>query len=107
MLVDHQGVRGRQPPDSGEERPVRVVEVGLLEVLPDRAAVGLEAGLRVGTKRPWLAREGEAAIRVAEVERLDAEAVARAEEAPSAAVPECECPHAVEALDALVAPLEV
>src|SRR5207248_6536979 len=100
-------VRRRQLPDPGEERLVGVVEVGLVEVVADGARVRLEARLRVGAEGARLAREDEPPAVEAVVERLDAEAVARAEEAPPRLVPERERPHAVEALDAALAPLAV
>src|SRR5207249_3215339 len=93
--------------DPGEERLLGVVEVGLVEVVADRARVRLEARLRIAAKRARLAREDEPAAVEAVVERLDAEAVARAEESSTPAVPERERPHPVEPLDARVTPLLV
>src|SRR5207302_11261533 len=60
-----------------------------------------------GAEGARLAREHEPAIVEPVVERLDPEAVARAEEPAPRFVPERERPHAVEALHAAFAPLAV
>src|SRR5206468_11184857 len=62
---------------------------------------------RVGVEGARLARKGKAVTVEPVVEGLDAEAVARGEEAAARPVPEREGPHAVEALDAALAPLAV
>src|SRR5205085_7356795 len=73
----------------------------------DRARVRLELRLAIAPEGARLAREHEPAAARAVVERLDPKAVARAEEPSPRAVPEREGPHAVEALDAALAPLAV
>src|SRR5207237_215636 len=67
----------------------------------------LELRLAIAPEGTRLAREHEPAAARAVVERLDPEAVARAEEPASRAVPEGERPHDVEALDAAGTPLAV
>src|SRR5206468_12461461 len=62
---------------------------------------------RVGVEGARLARKGKAVTVEPVVEGLDAEAVARGEEPAARPVPEREGPHAVEALDAALAPLAV
>src|SRR5919198_6597447 len=90
--------------NAGEEGLLGVVGVPLLEVIPHRVRVRLEAGPGVGAERLRLAREDQARSVPRVVEGLDPDPVARAEEPPASRVPERERPHAVEALDAVVAP---
>src|SRR5581483_3926285 len=78
------------------------VEVALREVVAYCAQIR-----RARAEDPRLAGEREAVDFEAEVARLHAEAVARAEQRAATAVPDDERPHAVEALDARLAPLEV
>src|SRR5207248_3270908 len=92
----------RQPRHAGEERLVALVQVSLLEVIAHGTRVG--AGL---SQHPRLACEREPSAVEPIVEWLDAEPVARCEERASSAVPDDECPHAVEPLDAAFAPLAV
>src|SRR5439155_2039482 len=100
-------VPGREPEYSSKEGLVGVVEPGVLQICPYRLQVGTKLGLGIGPERFQLAREDEAAAGEAVVEGLDPEAVARAEQALALGIPECERPHAVEALDAALAPLAV
>src|SRR5208282_5077700 len=54
-----------------------------------------------------LGREIECAAKQRIVERFDAEAIPRAEQPLLRAIPECEAPHSVKMLEALIAPLLV
>jgi hypothetical protein len=109
VAADAQAIRAErqrmprlQPLDAVEERLVPLVEIALLEVGAHRTEVG--AG---PPQHPRLARELEAASVEPEVERLDPQPVARAEQRPALGVPDDERPHAVEALYAPLAPLAV
>src|SRR5438067_10623346 len=81
--------------------------VSLFDVFTNGAEIWLWARRRIGAECLRLRCEYEARTVPAEVERLHAEAVTRAIKRTPAAVPERECPHAVEAFDALLAPLFV
>ena len=104
-LVDDERVRGWELSDPREERVVRVVDVALLEEVADRRQVRLERAR--GAEGLQLAREREPPAVPRVVERLHAEAVARAEEPLPRAVPQRERPHPVEPAHAVVAPLLV
>src|SRR5581483_9312229 len=102
LRAERQRVRRRQPDDAGEEGLVSLVEVALLEIVAHGAHIRA-----VLSERPRLAREREPVGVDAVVERLDAEAVARAEERTTVGVPDYERPHAVEAVDAPLAPFAI
>ena len=97
----------RELTHAGEERLLEMIGVTLREKVADRRGIGTRPEGRVAEKCPRLAREGEPIALDAEHERLDPEAVARAEEPPAATVPERKRPHAVEVLDAGRPPLLV
>ena len=105
-LPEDQGVRGRQLPDTTEERLGGVVDEPVLEVVADAGLAGRKR-LAGGAERLELAREHETTPFEPVVEGLDAEAVARAEELATLPVPDRERPHPVEPLDAASAPLVV
>ena len=107
VSVERERMSGWQLLDPDEERVGGVAGVSLLDVFTNDAEIRLEPRRRIGAERLRLRCEYEARTVPAEVERLHAEAVTRAKNRTPTAVPERECPHAVEAFDALLAPLFV
>ena len=99
---ERERVRGWQADDAGEERLVPFIQIPLLEVVVDRTEIRLSA-----PQRPRLTGEREARTVDAVVEGLDAEPVARAEERLATGIPDAKRPHAVEPLDAPLAPFAV
>ena len=99
-LVDHHGVAGGEEMNTLEEREVG--EHGLeREVLVERVHAHAWRAVGHGKDRLDLRREDQAVALAQVVERLDAEAVAREQEAAGRAVPEAEGKHAVEAVPTL------
>ena len=77
------------------------------EVFFQRERVDVSRATRVLEQRGEFAGEAEGVAFMKIIERLFAEAVAAAEEASAFAIVDDEGPHAVEALDEIVAPLAV
>jgi hypothetical protein len=88
-------VAGLEPPDVAEERPGAAAELER-QVLLEAVPVELRLDQPAGDQRLGLAGEAQAPGVEMPVERLDAEAVARREQAPPARVPEGEAEHPVE-----------
>ena len=101
--VDGEHVPGTQPLDAGHER-VRLGNRERREVVRQRG--GIEPPLDEARRQQCLdlGAEDEPAARARVDERLDAEAVAREEQAPLGAVPDRQGPHAVESLHDVLAP---
>ena len=103
--------RSRWP--GGSERTPRknvsavLVDEAVREVVVDDVVVGRRLDRAEREQRLDLRRERERAARLGIDERLDPVAVAAADEEAALRVPQSERPHAVEAVEALLAPLLV
>ena len=97
----------RQLEDPLEHRLCGVIRQRVREEVHDAVAIRPSRQLRVDDEGLDLGREAEPLLRDRVVERLDAEPVARAEEASTSPVPDGEREHAVQAFEAALSPLRV
>ncbi|MCX5682226.1 MAG: hypothetical protein NT049_00875 [Planctomycetota bacterium] len=105
--VERGALARQERPDALEERPLRVVVAVEREVIVDRRVVGPTRHVGVLQDRLDFRSENQPSARVPIVQRLDAEAVAGQEEPPPRGVVDRKGEHAVEAVEALLAPLLV
>ena len=100
-----EAMAGWQLRDAREHRGVQLAGFVAGQEVGQDSLVGCWGDQPAGPERLRLRSEGELRLGLDVIERFDAEAVAATEELSAPAVPDRKGPHAVEALDAALAPL--